>query len=340
MDLKQLSQLLALSQTTISRALNGYSDVSERTRERVIAAAQEHGYQPNSAARLLAVGRAEAVGIVFPTGSGDLGDPHFLKVVSGLTERCALAGIDVLIASAPPAGELATYERLLRKRRVDGYIVPHTRCEDARISYLREQGVPFVAYGRCTHSEDFAWFDFDNEAGTVLAVQRLHALGHRRIAYVHAPTELNFAHQRLQGYLRSMRSAGLEPLGAHVIAAPFSQLGGHQAAASLMKAAPAPTAILVDNYVSGVGVVRSLLDMGLQLPEDVSVVVYDGIPQDSPLSMLGVSSIEQPDPTLAGQCLAELMLGLNDGKPASGLQVLWQPSFEEGRTIRAPSCAT
>jgi len=337
MDLKQLSHLLGLSQTTVSRALNGYSDVSARTRERVVEAAREHGYQPNSAARLLAVGRAEAVGIVFPTGSGDLGDPHFLKVVAGLTERCAQAGIDVLIASAPPTEELAAYERLLRKRRVDGYIVPHTRREDARISYLREQGVPFVAYGRCARCDDFAWFDFDNEAGTVLAVQRLHALGHRRIAYVHAPTELNFAHQRLQGYLRGMRQAGLTPQVDHVVATPFSQLGGHEAVTALMATQSTPTAIITDNYVSGVGVVRSLLDKGLRLPQDVSVIVYDGIPADSPLSMLGVSSIDQPDPTLAGQCLADLMLGLNEGKPASELQVLWQPSFQEGRTIGSPA---
>ncbi len=253
MDLKQLSLLLGLSQTTVSRALNGYSDVSPRTRERVMAAARDHGYQANSAARLLAVGRAEAIGIVFPTGSGDLGDPHFLKVVSGLTERCTQAGIDVLIASAPPQGELATYERLLRKRRVDGYIVPHTRGEDARIRYLQEQRVPFVAYGRCTHSEDFPWFDFDNEAGTVLAVQKLYALGHQHIAYIHAPTTLNFAQQRLQGFLRGMREAGLQAHPSHLVAAPFNQLGGYQAVVSLMQMHPRPTAIITDNYVSGVG---------------------------------------------------------------------------------------
>ncbi len=84
------------------------------------------------------------------------------------------------------------------------------------------------------------------------------------------------------------------------------------------------------------GVVRSLLDMKLRLPEDVSVVVYDGIPADSTLSMLGVSAIDQPHPASAGECLAELMLGLNEGRPVADLQVLWQPTYKEGRTVAPP----
>jgi len=330
MDLKELSAKLGLSQTTVSRALNGYSDVSERTRERVMQAAQEYGYRPNGAARRLATGKADAVGIVYPTGSGDLGDPRFVEVVAGMTDRFAQAGVDVLIASARPADELATYERLLKARRVDGFIVPHTRMDDARIEHLKASGAPFVAYGRTARPDDYAWFDFDNEAGTALAVARLADLGHKDIAYVHAPLDLTFAHQRHQGFLRGLREAGLKPVARHVVAAGFSRRGGHEAMQALLKQQPLPSAVIVDNNICGVGVVRALLDAGLAPGRDISVIVYDGMPADTLLGGIAITAIAQPEAHAAGVQLAELMLGVVDGKPLKQLQVLWQPKLAPG----------
>ncbi|MDR5667707.1 LacI family transcriptional regulator, partial [Burkholderia cenocepacia] len=86
-NLKALSDALGLSRTTVSRALNGYDDVSEATRERVAKAAREMGYVADPTARRLATGRADMIGIVYPFGAGDLGDPRFGEVVAGLTER-------------------------------------------------------------------------------------------------------------------------------------------------------------------------------------------------------------------------------------------------------------
>ena len=330
MDLKELSAKLGLSQTTVSRALNGYSDVSERTRERVMQAAQEYGYRPNGAARRLATGKADAVGIVYPTGSGDLGDPRFVEVVAGMTDRFAQAGVDVLIASARPADELATYERLLKARRVDGFIVPHTRMDDARIEHLKASGAPFVAYGRTARPDDYAWFDFDNEAGTALAVARLADLGHKDIAYVHAPLDLTFSYQRHQGFLRGLREAGLKPVARHVVAAGFSRRGGHEAMQALLKQQPLPSAVIVDNNICGVGVVRALLDVGLAPGRDISVIVYDGMPADTLLGGIAITAIAQPEAHAAGVQLAELMLGVVDGKPLKQLQVLWQPKLAPG----------
>lgn len=332
MDLRELSARLGLSPTTVSRALNGYSDVNERTRQRVIEAARELGYQPNQVARRLALGKADAIGIVHPTGAGHLGDPRFLEVVDGLTGRFAAEQIDLLIASARPEDEIATYQRLLRGRRVDGFIVPHTRRQDPRIDYLSQAQAPFVAYGRTDEASAYAWFDFDNVAGTCLAVERLHRLGHRRIGYVHAPLELNFAYQRYQGYLRGMQAAGL-PLDRNlVIAAGFGRRGGYEAMQTTMALDEPPTAVIVDNNLSGVGVVRYLLDAGIALGSHLSVIVYDGAPADSTVRDLQVTAIEQPTPHAAGVKLAELMLGVLQGRPVQEQQVLWSPRIQPGQT--------
>jgi LacI family transcriptional regulator len=330
MDLKQLSARLGLSPTTVSRALNGYPEVSERTRQRVIAEAAEVGYKPNAMARGLARGPVDAIGIVYPTGAGHLDDPRFLEVVNGLTERFSQDGIDFLIASARQQDELAMYQRLLRGRRVDGFIVHHTRRVDPRLAYLAASDAPFVAYGRTDMPDSYAWFDFDNAAGSALAVQRLRGFGHSRIAYVHAPLQLHFAYQRHQGYLDAMQEAGLPVDSALVIPAGFGRRGGYEAMKHLLGRAERPTAVIVDNNLCGVGVLRSALDAGLEIGRQISVIVYDGTPLDALVMAERVTAIEQPTSHRVGVQLAELMLGVLAGKPAHELQTLWAPGIAPG----------
>ena len=165
MDLKQLSALLGISPTTISRALNGYPEVSEATRRRVEEAAEAHGYRPNHAARRLALGKADAVGIIYPPDIVELGDPGALGVVGALTEHFNAQGSDLVIVITGRKNELATYARLVQGRRVDALIVARTWVNDARVDYLLRRGFPFVAFGRTARCADHAWFDFDNTAG-------------------------------------------------------------------------------------------------------------------------------------------------------------------------------
>ena len=171
MDLKALSLALGLSPTTVSRALNGYPDVSELTRARVIEAAARCGYRPNPCARRLALGRADAIGMVCPPGTADLADPRFAPVVDGLAQGLHEAGIDLLIATSPGAEEIATYERLVRSRRFDALVVGRTRRADPRLDFLLAQGFPFLAYGRSANPIGYSWLDFDHAAGSLLALR-------------------------------------------------------------------------------------------------------------------------------------------------------------------------
>ncbi|MFG5410406.1 LacI family DNA-binding transcriptional regulator [Piscinibacter sakaiensis] len=233
-NLKDLSAHLGLSPTTVSRALSGYSDVSPATRERVRQAAQELGYQPNRAARQVALGRADAVGIVYSPATEFLGNPSFLQMLEGLARTLDEAGCDLLLAAAPTEDELPIYDRMVRGRRVDALVVAHTLREDPRIRYLQDSGFPFVAYGRTARADGFPWFDFDNEACSRLAVQALVAAGHRMIAYVHAPLHYNFAFQRHAGFLAAMRKARLPVDPACVLAGSLERRAGYAAARQLL----------------------------------------------------------------------------------------------------------
>ena len=330
MNLKELSDKLGLSQTTVSRALNGYSDVSEATRQRVIEMAEKYGYQPNVMARKLAMGKANAIGLVYPLDATYVGDPRFLEVLEGLTARFNEEDIDVLIVSAGRHDEVETYQRLIRAQRVDGLIVARTHVEDQRIRFLRKAKFPFVSYGRTSDPSGFAWFDFDNELGTRLAVERLVALGHRRIAYMHANLDLNFAAQRFQGFMSAMQAAGLVPEAELVREAGFLRRTAFAVMSSLLTLPMRPTAVIVDNNQAGVGAIRAVVESGLVLGQDCSLIIYDGLPEDTLLDQQDVTAIEQPTSEQAGRKLSDLMLDVMCGVPHSRLQVLWQPTLHPG----------
>jgi len=306
-NLKTLSNSLGLSRTTVSRALNGYDDVSEATRERVRKAAQALGYHADPTARRLATGRAEAVGIVYPFGVGDLGDTRFGEVVAGMTESLAVRDLDLIIVSARRNAELETYRRLVDSRLVDGLIVARTLVDDPRIHFLQEQNFPFIAYGRTNSSVPYGWFDFDNEAGARAAAQRLIAFGHRKIALVSAPQTISFAAQRRAGFVNALREAGIQPGASLMIESSFDRKGGYDAMRALLELADPPSAVLVDNNIAGAGALRAIGDSGRKPGTDISLIVYDGVPPDVAFPYT-VTAVAQPTGHLSGKIIAGLIM--------------------------------
>lgn len=331
MNLKQFAHSLNLSPTTVSRALAGYADVSAATRARVQQAAEAAGYHPDVAARRLATGRADAVGIVYPFGDSGLGDPRFVEVVAGMSDALGDAGMDLMLASARPHTELETYRRMTRSRTVDALVVANTRRDDARIRLLQERRFPFVAYGRTETALPYAWFDFDNEAGARQATERLLRFGHRRIALIHASVEYTFAAQRLAGFEQALRTAGVAPEPSLVRQVALDRHGACEAMRALLALPQPPRALLVDNNLSGVGVLRALAQAGLQPGRDIALIIYDGVPADLPLPYR-VTSVEQPTGDLAGRTLARLVLALLAGQEVGELNALALPRIVEGDT--------
>src|SRR5450830_2024104 len=331
MNLKALADTLGMSKTTVSRALNGYPEVSERTRARVLAAASAAGYQANPAARTLAVGRSNVLGIIYPLLPADLGDPMFLDVVGGMSAALEAAGMNLIIVPVSPANELPTYRQLVRGRRVDGLVVSRTLVDDERIAWLSETGFPFVAQGRTQLERPYAWFDYDNAAGIAQAVGALLGHGHRRIALLGSPLTLNFARQRRDSFIQALAGAGIVPDARYLIESAIDRRSGYQAMQALLATSPRPTAVIVDNHLSGVGAVRALLDAGVEIGKDISMIVWGSMADT--LAGANVTTIDQPDPRKAGARMAEMLLALINGTPAAELQELWQPVLQEGSTV-------
>ena len=334
-DLKALSAYLGLSPTTVSRALNGYTEVKLATRERVLQAAQELGYQPNRAARQIALGRSDAIGILHTTRSGGLADARFFEVMEGLSDHLERRNVDLFIVPAHPENELAVYERLIKSRRVDAFVVSRTQVDDARIQLLRSFDVPFVAYGRTggrDDATDMAWLDFDNEAGMAEATRRLLDLGHREIAYIGAPSHLNFAVQRWAGFEKVMAEAGVPVRPDWRLEADLGRQDGYRAAQAFMKLPLRPSALLVDNYLSGLGAIRGLMDAGVRIGRDLSVIVYDFSREDSLLQDLVITSVDQPTFYDTGWKLGEMAMGLVEHGHLEQAHVLLKPVLVEGNS--------
>lgn len=329
MSLKEIAKTLGLSITTVSRALNGYPEVSEKTRSLVVAAAKAGGYSPNPQARSLVTGKMDAVGIIYPISRNDLGDPAFLDTIASLAVRLDQADMDLVISSAVAGDELRAYRRMLSRRRVDGLIVAQTQVHDPRLDFLQEQKFPFVAYGRSASCEHYPWFDVDNRAGLKMAVDRLLSFGHRRIALISASITLNFAVQRRAGYLAGLAEAAIAVDPAYIVDNVFDRRSGYSAMMQLLALDRRPTAVIVDNNLGGIGVMRALLDAGVVAGRDLSVIIYDDLPPDT-LVGTTVTSIIQPEPAKVGQQLAEMMLALLAGEDPARLQVLWQPRIQVG----------
>ena len=310
--------------TTVSRALNGYADVSESTRARVIDAARTAGYRPNPVARRLALGRAEAIGLVLPRSVGDFVDPFFTELLRGMATVFEDANLDLIVTAAPEGpAELRVYRRLVEGRRVDGLIVARTRSQDERIEYLLDQDFPFVCHGRTEIDRPYAYLDMDNEGGFLAATERLLGLGHRRIALINAPMNLAFAQARFEGYKRAYANAGIEIDPAILCESELNEESGHDIATRLLDLDDPPTAMLCASDFTALGVMRAVKARGLEIGVDVSIIGYDDIPlaqyADPPLTTMH-QQIHR-----AGGRVAEMLLARMAGTPPEELQEVWPP---------------
>lgn len=278
MNLKQLSELLGLSQTTVSRALNGYPEVNEATRERVLRAVKETGYRPNKAAQRLATGKAGSIGLVMPTAPGHQSDVHFGEFLTGLGEEAVRHDFHFVIMPADPDDEVAALRRLAISGNVDALFVAYMRGHDPRLAMLKSLSMPFVVHGRSFGSEpDYPYLDIDNEGAFYDAARLLLQLGHTRFAMMNGPAHLDFAIRRRNGLIAALAERGLElpeDCTSHTV---MTDEEGLIAMERFLQLPDRPTAILCSSTVLALGAIRAVNQAGLKLGEDISLIAHDDV---------------------------------------------------------------
>ncbi|WP_430513039.1 LacI family DNA-binding transcriptional regulator [Pannonibacter phragmitetus] len=277
MNLKQFAQKLGLSPTTVSRALNGYPEVNAATRERVLAAAKQHNYQPNARAQRLATGRAMAIGHVIPIATRhEMVNPVFADFIAGAGESYSRAGYEMVLSIVPDDQEASVYRELKSRGTVDGIIVHGPKMSDPRIPLLRDIGLPFVVHGRASGTTaPYSWLDINNRRAFRRATDFLLDLGHRRIGLINGLEFMDFAARRRSGYLEALEARGLKPAPELMFSAEMTEGQGYAAASAMLDQPEPPTAFLASSMISGIGVRRAIEERGLKLGKDVSVIIHD-----------------------------------------------------------------
>ena len=327
---------LALTKGTVSRALNGYPDIAESTRLRVQRAAKTLGYRPLSHAQAIRTGRVRSVGLVLQVNEHDGHRPFLAEFLAGVTEAATSEDWTMTLSMARSDAEtLRLMQSLVRENKADGFIVPRTYLDDARIDFLRAERVPFVLYGRTRNQDSCAWYDVSGEDAMADAVARLHRLGHRRIGFVQGGRGYTYAALRLEGYKRGLQGCGL-PFDPDLVGAPsLNPAEGSRAARGLLALSSPPTALLCAVDLAAIGVYAAAEDLGLRIGHDLSVIGYDGIPEGAlvrpALTTFSVDSRQ------AGHRLTQILIALIRGDAPDRHRDISQARFLERGSHGVPA---
>ncbi len=318
--LDDIAREVGMSRTTVSRALGGYSDVSDATRQRIEETARELGYRPHAAARRLATGRSFAIGAI--TGKLPfIRDALFIEVLDVLRDQLVVAGYDLMMGSrSPGVSGVDDAVRLIEQQRIDGMVLLETDMDDPLLGRVVEMGAPVVLFGRSPEYPDLPYVDTDGAAAIGAAFEHLARLGHQRIGYIGGPPWAVCAVQRLGGFIQAAQAHCLPSDGMYVEMDCSGLAEGYSAANVLLNRAAPPTALICYSDAMAYGAMRVAHELGLRVPNDLSIVGFDNMALDE-FTVPKLTSVAQRTRSI-GQHLARLILSEVEGEPTSPAQVL------------------
>lgn len=302
---------------TASKALNGRGRLRDETRQRVLDAARELGFQPNAAAQSLLSGRTWTVGLITTDGIGRFSTP----VLLGAEDALGAGQISVLLCDTRgDAIREQHYLRTLAARRIDGLIVTGRRT-DARAPLVGTAGTPTVyAFTPSSDPADISVVS-DEAGGTRMAVEHLVATGRTRIAHITGPAHHAAAADRAALAVRWQREAGLASVTDRVHYGEWSEAWGRRAARAVLATAPETDAIFCGNDQIARGVADTLREAGRRVPEDIAIVGYDNwetmaLASRPPLTTVDMNLEE------IGRTAALRLLEAIEGIPAPGVHAV------------------
>ncbi len=275
--IKELSKKCGLSISTVSKALNGYTDISEATRETVTKVAKEMGYYPNAHARALKTKRSYNLGVLFvdDTQSG-LTHAFFSFVLENFKKEAERHGYDVTFISHNMGETSMTYLEHCHYREVDGVCIACIDFLDTEVTQLVNSELPIVTIDHLFNNR--MGIQSNNVEGIRQLVDYIFTKGHRKIAYIHGPRSA-VTDMRLGSFYRTMEFYQVPVPEEYIESCEYNDPASAFAATKKLLSLPnRPTCILISDDYAALGAYEAAADMGLQIPQDISIAGYDGIP--------------------------------------------------------------
>ena len=327
--IRDVAARAGVSVATVSKVLNGRWGVAAATSARVREVIDELGYEASLVAQSLRNHRTNVIGILV----ADL-EPFSTELLKGAADVIRETDYELVVYSAGGrASDKAGWERRYLTRLsgtlIDGAVLVTPTVVDAH------SGAPIVAVDPHTGPSDLPTIDSDNLRGAQLAVEHLIGLGHRRIAMLTGRGDLQSALLREQGYRRALSEAGLPIDPALVVEGAYDAEVSHAHARELLDRPDRPTALFAANDISAIAAVEAAAALGLRVPEDLSVVGFDNVPE-SALSTPPLTTVEQPIREM-GRRAVELLIELINGRPVDPAHVMLATRLVVRRSTAAPS---
>ncbi|WP_046179841.1 LacI family DNA-binding transcriptional regulator [Domibacillus tundrae] len=277
--IKDIAKHVGVSVTTVSRALNGYGDVNEQTRQRIIRASKELNYSPNSIARSLVMNQSKTIGLLVSGFTREsVKDNFFAEVMTGINEYVASTDYDLILFNTTSSKQREkTYRELCMERRVDGVIVQGIRTDDPYLQEVVDSNIPCVFIDIPVTSEHVGSVSIDNRKGAEEAVSYLISLGHRHIGFVNGHEFAFVSRHRLEGYQSALQKAGIPFCLEYTGNGKFEEGAGGRAALKLLEQNPEITALFCASDLMAIGAIKEIHASGRQIPNDVSLIGFDDI---------------------------------------------------------------
>lgn len=320
--LEQVAARAGVGRGTASRVINGSAQVSERSRQAVLAAVQELGYVPNPAARSLVRRRTDTVALVISESEDRIfSEPYFTGVIRGISAAVSMSQRQLLLALSQVHDQSSPLDRYLSRQHVDGVLLLSLHGEDPLPAHLRERGLPLVLGGRPVGLSGVSYVDVDNVGGARQGVEHLADAGRHRIATIAGPQDMGAGQDRLTGYRDVLTQHGLATGPELVAYGDFSQRSGQQAMRVLLDRVFELDAVFAANDPMAAGALQVLKERGRLVPDDVAVVGFDDAPMaqftDPPLT-----SVHQSAEQMGREMVALLFEQVDDGAAAGACTVL------------------
>jgi LacI family transcriptional regulator len=316
----EVARRAGVSAMTVSRVVNRSGYASPATRAKVEQAIAELGYVPNAVARHLRSKRSKTIALVV----SDITNPFFTTIARGVEDAAALHGYAVMFANTDESeSEEIEYLRMLAQRQIDGVLLVPAGNSAEPFRLLHRQRIPVVVIDRRVAARKVDEVRCDSEQGAYELVRHLIALGHTRIAVITGRRNISTSTDRVVGYERALRDAGLPVSPDLVTYDSFSLEGGYRQVRRILQNDPMPTAIFATNNFLAFGALRALRETNLRIPDDVSLVTFDDLPaewHDDPF----ITVLAQPAYELGRQA-TELLLCRLDGEKRPKRQVVVLP---------------
>ena len=316
--LDDVARVAGVSTATVSRCLNDAGKVTAKTRERVMAAVEQLGYTPNFGARAMAAKRTFTIGAIIPTMENAI----FARGIQAFQEALHEKGYTLLVSSTgyQPAREAEQIKALIA-RGADGLLLIGYQRDAEVYAYLQKRGVPTLLAWAYAQENPFPAIGFDNRAEMRRLATEVLGMGHREIAVISAPVEGNDrAAMRLKGIADALEEAGLDPKAATIVQTPYGIETGGAAMVALMQGPKRPTAVICGNDLLAVGALQRAQEIGLRVPEDVSITGFD----DMDLARIvtpQLTTMEVPHRQMGTQA-AEALVRMVEKRDSGGSQKL------------------